>query len=265
MVGLSEKDKRGLALIVGLVVFLLVIGGVALKLGGGPKPGEDNCINPVTNKTVVLIDRSDAVSDQTTTEIVNRVQAFVRDKTAVNELVSVFEVSDISTRSLKPLFSACKPKATGNRLIENTRRIAKRFAERFEKPLREALRRTGAVSSSSPISEAVIDLSLSEYMRGDRVNLLVFSDLMQNSRNATLYGCTTSRAAIEEFRRQRSGAQERPEFRNTAVTLHVIPREGLGESVVECRTGFWAWFFGNNAGDGAGLDTSYLPGGAALK
>jgi hypothetical protein len=157
------------------------------------------------------------------------------------------------------------PQRDGSDLTENRRKIQRQFAERFTKPLDAALAGTPAKSDSSPISEAVSDLSASEFLGAPTNRLIIFSDMLQNSDNASLYGCTSAKAAIVDFRSHRAGAIERPTFQNTAVELHVIPREGIGAETVKCRDGFWAWFFGNDDGADAGLTMKMLPGGARIQ
>ena len=265
MAALTRKDKNGLALMGGVLAVLAAVLLLAINDGDRLPAGPDNCHASVKAKTVILIDGSDVITAQGSEEIVRRSLDFVREHVGVDERVSIFEVTDVSQRSLKPRFSACKPPATGNRLNQDTRAVEKKFVQSFQKPLEDALAASGAESSVSPISEAVIDLSLSDYLRAERSNLLVFSDLLQHSRNTSLYGCSSGRAAIADFRAHRAGAMERPVFRNTGVYLNIVPREGLGHSVVRCRDGFWQWFFGDNSGPGAGLQTSFLPGGAVVQ
>jgi hypothetical protein len=62
----------------------------------------------------------------------------------------------------------------------------------------------------------------------------------------------------------RSPRNPHPTFKNTAITLDFIPREGIGQNTLRCRTGFWAWFFGDNEGTNASLTPDYLPGGARI-
>jgi hypothetical protein len=57
------------------------------------------------------------------------------------------------------------------------------------------------------------------------------------------------------------GATERPTFKNTKVYLHIIPRLDIARTTLQCRDSLWVWFFGDNAGDNAGLELDYLPGG----
>jgi hypothetical protein len=265
MASLSRKDKHGLVLIGAVLAALLALFAVNYQLSNKPKADERNCIVPVTDKTVILIDRSDDTPTQTLDEIVARIKDYVATRAAQNELISIFEITPTSRTRLSPVFSSCLPQKDGNDLYQNRRAIQKFFEERFEAPLDAALAKPPSRSNTSPISEVITDLAASEHLNAAHSRLMVFSDLMQNSDNTSLYGCTSSSDAIAHFRQKRAGAIERPTFKNTSVELHVIPREGIGEATVACRNGFWAWFFGDNEGDGAGLELKPLPGGARVK
>lgn len=262
---LSKKDVRGLQIMAAVAAAVAALFLVSDNLSNRPKVDERGCPADIARSTVVVVDRSDDTPSQTIEEITARIRRFVAERAQEGELVSLFEISGTSRTALKPVFSACVPQRDGSDIYENRAKIQRRFAERFEQPLDRALAAAPAQSESSPISEAVIDLSASRYLSTPANRLIVFSDLMQNSGNASLYGCRSARVAVDGFRAARAGAIERPTFRNTEVELNVIPREGLGRETVACRDGFWAWFFGDGQGEGAGVTSSMLPGGARIQ
>ena len=185
----------------------------------------------------------------------------IRDKVQVNERVSVFTISDLSRKSLKPVVSLCRPPQEGSRLTENVKLIHKKFLERFEKPMREALATVPTGAKESPIAQALTDISLSRYLRGQRNSLLVYSDMLEHTAKFSLYRCLTPADAIQRYRESRRGAQERPKFKNTMVSLNLVPRLEQSREALKCRDQLWAWFFGNNEGDSASLSLDYLPGG----
>src|SRR5690349_21180958 len=96
-------------------VALVLMGFLAVKLrvDARPKPGSDNCIGTVTANTVILLDHSEKVAAQTLNEIVARAMAYVLEKAALNERVSVFTITDLSKRNLEPLVSLCRPERDG--------------------------------------------------------------------------------------------------------------------------------------------------------
>ena len=250
------------------MIIAILLAGIAcvfiakIKLSGMNKPGSDNCIGDVIAKTVIVLDHSDAISEQTLTEIIARSMHHVNDKVAINELVSIFTVSDLSKKSLTPIFSACKPPETGNRLYENQKMIEKRFREIFIKPLEEKIKHPYEDSKESPIAQALIDLSLSDYLRAKHSNLLVFSDMLENTSRFSVYNCQQPGVdEIKQFRNSRKGGQERPEFKNVSVLLNIIPRTDISSTTTQCRDYLWVWFFGDNDGTEALLSSDYLPGG----
>jgi hypothetical protein len=265
MATFSKKDQQGFLLIAAVAVLVVLAFAFSYHQSNRPKLDERSCPADIARATAIVIDRSDDTPTQTLDEIVARTKRFVAESAQQGELVSLFEISGASRTALKPVFSACVPQRDGSDLTENRRKIQRQFAERFARPLDAALAAKQTKSDSSPISEAISDLSASEYLGAPVNHLIVFSDMLQNSDNASLYRCTSAKSAIADFRTHRAGAIERPTFRNTAIELHVIPREGIGPDTVKCRDGFWAWFFGNDEGADAGLSMRMLPGGARIQ
>lgn len=265
MPDLTKKDKQGLAL-VGIVLIAL---GALLALffaSSNATPLDARlCSSNVARKTVFLVDRSDDTPSQTVAEIRNRIEKTINSDVSEGELVSIFYITDTAQQDLRPAFSRCKPKSDANEAVESRRLIEKRYSEEFQEPLSRAL--DGQISGSevSPLAEVLTDFLSSDYLDAKRNRLVIFSDLMQNSNSLNLYACSAGDAAIADYRSARAGALERPELRNVEVLLNLIPRQGLGAQPVACREQFWAWFFGDNEGEHAGVATSYLPGGATVQ
>jgi hypothetical protein len=257
----TQKDKQGAMMISAVVLAFLVVIGYKLMHPPGPPLEADGCVSPVVRNTVVILDHSEAVSEQTQSEIVARSLAAVADKAQVNERITVFRVSELSKKSMEPIFSQCKLPQEGNRLTEGVKAIAKNYQKRFLEPLKQALQVEPDNAKESPIAQAIIDVSLSQYLRGQTNQLLVFSDLMEhNDKSFSLYSCSPHHDVIDEFRRFRRGTQERPAFRNTAIQLNIIPRKGLADGALKCRDKLWPWFFGDAEGANSSLTTDYLPG-----
>lgn len=261
----KEKDKRGAQLIVGVVIALL--GFVALKfaLDREPKPDRFGCVGEVTANTVIVVDATDKYSEQTRREISARALAFIQsDKVAPNERVTVFSVSEVSKQDLRPDFSYCKPTRDAKPIVESQRLQQRLYDQKFIKPLTQALEKAPVESRESPLAQALIDISLTQYLRGSKNTLLVFSDMLEHVNGKfSMYPprvCQNQQATIKDFRAAKRGAQERPSFVNTAIHLNIIPRTGVPSTALACRDQLWPWFFGDNKGDGATLSPDYLPG-----
>ncbi len=261
----SDKDRKGWLMIGAVAVALAAVFAAKLALDGRPKAGQDNCVGHVSANTVIVLDQSEATSGQTVAEITARAMAHIRDHTKVNERVTVFTVSELSKSSLKPVISLCKPPEDGSVAIENVAMIKKHFHDNFEVPIAAALNVAPGNSRESPIAQAITDISLSQYLRGESNALLVFSDMLENTSAFSLYHCSAPSEVVARYRESRHGSMERPTFKNTAVALNLIPRLDQSPTALKCRDQLWTWFFGDNAGAQAGLTVDYLPGGDAQK
>lgn len=258
---LSQKDKKGVVLLLAAGAAVLAMVGGKIATGNAPKPGADGCVGKVHANTVIVLDHSEAVTEQTRLEIAARALAHVNDKVQTNERVTVFQVSEVSKKSLVPAFSRCKPENEGNRVTQSVKAIEKAYKRGFLEPLEAVLKVAPVNAKESPVAQALIDVSLTQYLRGKENSLLVFSDLMEHTPpKFSLYGCVDAERVIPAFREAHKGAQERPAFRNTAVSLNVIPRSDVSRASLKCRDKLWTWFFGDSEGKGTKLDFDYLPG-----
>lgn len=257
----SSLDRRGYALIAGLGVLAVAILAFKMSADRKPKPDARNCVGQPQESTVIVFDRSEDVSGQTIEEMKARAASYIRDSVGANALVSVFTVDDSSSYALRPLVSLCRPRSDGNRLVENVHSLQLQYVANFQGPIDSVLNRIEGQGKRSPIAQTLTDISLSQYLGARKNTLLVFSDLLENTERFSLYHCSSPQAVIQNFRASRTGARERPSFKNTRVYLNVIPRLDYPASVWRCRDTLWPWFFGDDSGPNAGLETSFLPGG----
>lgn len=244
------------------IILSVLIGNMILSQKSDEDP-RTGCNKDVHGKTVFLIDHTDGVPEQTRHEILSRSLSIIQNQARVNQgdLVSIFILSDQSEKKLVPGFQRCKPREDGYRLFEKPETLKLKFERDFRDPIIKILEGPIPESNESPIAEAIIDLSLSEYLAGaPKANLIIFSDLMENSRAVNMYRCQSKDSAIHSFRENRSGAVERPSFKNVRIEAHIIPRRGFARTSLACRDGFWNWFFGDNAGSSAQFIPDYLPG-----
>lgn len=243
---MSQKDRQGYTIIVGVVLVL-----VALLIASQQfKPAKRDAIGclpgEAPSSTVILLDQSEGVSKQTSREIERRVLESVTKKVATDGRVSLYAVSDSSSNALLPLYEGCKPPSSGNGITNSDKAIKARFESQFLDKLRSALTRNYSGSTTSPIAQAISDLSVSQDLRAPANNLLIFSDMIENSSALNMYNCTESQGPIKTYRSNNAGAIERPSFRNVSVSVHFIPRRGLAQGSLQCRKQFWPWFFGDS-------------------
>jgi hypothetical protein len=257
----SSKDRHGKALIAGVVVIFIALFVVAAVVKSEPKPDAEGCVGMSAGDTVIVLDHSEKISDQTKSEISARALAFVTANTKVNDRVTVFNVDDLSRKSLVPVFSRCKPPATGNQAYQSVKGVERSYREQFLEPLTKALSAAPSNGKESPIAQALIDVSLTHYLRGSRNALLIYSDMLEYTPKFSMYTCSDGQHAISQLRDSRRGAQERPKFENADIEINMIPRSDIPRPTLKCRDQVWAWFFGDNQGADAKLNVDYLPGG----
>lgn len=264
----NSNWKVNFAWIIGCVLIFAVIISHKVWNDKQEKPNaKDYCFETIQNKVAIVIDKTDLIPVQTQGEIVIRSLAAIQKHTKVGDLVTVYEITQDSLSSLKPVFRMCRPQSGSDvsAFDSNVNKVDRKFKNIFEKPLLDVLSKNTGQAQNSPIAEAIADINLSDAMRdAEQGRILLFSDLMQHSSNVSTYKCQNAEIPIAQFRKSRQGSVEpRPLFKNTYVELHVIPRLGISELEAKCRATFWNWFFGNmEASENAeiGLSPVDLPG-----
>ena len=254
-----EKDRHGY-LLIGVIVIILIAFLIFRATLIAPSGCPDDCCGIISQSSVILLDHTDAITQQTKSEIESRALAHV-ESLPENSRVTVFAVTEQSKTDLKPRFNRCIPPQFVSPLTGDPKQVQKNYNAKFRTPLVESLRLQIRKSNQSPLAQAMTDISLSQYLRAPVNHLLVFSDMLENTSTFSLYSCTSSQQAAIDYRKARKGAEERPRFVNTDIMLNLIPRYDLPEGALRCRDGFWNWFFGDNSGPAAVIRSEYLPGG----
>jgi len=257
---LSAKDRQGITIILAVVVAFagLLVASQTLK---APKRDANGCLpSGWTSSTVILLDHSEGIPVQTAHEIEARAVDFINRQVSTNDHVSLYAVSDESARALIPLYEGCKPPSAGNALTESDKSIRRQFDRNFMNKLRKALRQEFPDSATSPIAQAISDLSNTTDLKAEKLNLLIFSDMIENSPSLDMYRCSPDTDPRKLYRNANAGAIERPTFKNVSVHVNVIPRRGLSPGTLHCRSAFWPWLLGDDAGPSAGVTLEYLPG-----
>jgi hypothetical protein len=257
-------DQRKKAHVLLAVAGLILVSIFGLKVWSDtrePPSKDDGCMKSVDGKTVIVLDHSQAVAQQTKDEIVARVLNFVdsNEKVHVGDRVSVFTVSQLSKEKLVPIFAYCKQKAEANQLIEKRRLVEDRY-RKFRTDLKNVVSAEIADSTETPLAQAIIDLSLSEFLNGaQRSNLLIFSDMIEHTKGFSMYRGRSKDECIRDYKGSRKGRAETPTFKKVDIELGLIPRSDFkGDGQIKCRDGFWPWFFRDN--QGGSISPKPLPG-----
>lgn len=224
------------------VTGLLLAGMLAATAYESSKPvkGKDMCTGKPGGNVAILVDHSEAITPTTRDEIRRRVVQLVGDRKLVkpNDRVSVF-LMDGRLDSVKPVFTFCRPDEEGNPLIENPEVLAALFQKVFVEKLAASVDQPAQGATNSPILETLSVISRTGFFDTDRRRLVVFSDLIQNSGAARLYGCQVGGDA--QFRRY---VQDAPVYAppvldsRVPIDLHQIPRPRSGTSQ-RCVVQFW--------------------------
>lgn len=216
---------------------------------------------------IILLGQTDNLPTLTRREIENRAWASVIDKSREGDWVGVYYLSQASQGVLEPVFQMCRPAAptTASRLLEKVGLQKLNFKRDFELPFRQVVSASVPGREYNPIAEALYDILLSSHVgQSNRVRIMIFSDLIQHSPNASLQGCSNPAIPIEVYKRNQSGATVRPTWVNTTMELHVAPRRGLTEMEIQCRSRFWNWYLGDMRGTSYGREVLDLPGSFGL-
>ena len=248
----AKKEKHAKYIFASIGTIAILVMSVNIFFSREKVDRASGCPQKIKKASVFILDRSMLLAEQTRTEILSRIEKIIRDKVSPGEKLTFLEINDDAYMELKPLKlvkdldSFCKPKSEAdNALTENPHLIRTRYKSQINEILKnEALKSKGG-NSKSPITQVVFDAVLSQYVDAEERSLYIFSDLMENSKDVSLYNCSSGEQAVKTFRSSRSGRSERPILTKYGnVELHLMPIS-LSPEVLKCRTHFWKWFLGD--------------------
>lgn len=218
------------------------------------KPIDSSQCDTPSHNILVILDFTGQPS-LATSEIINRIQLLF-ERTVSGDRFAIFD-----TRADRPIFEVCRsPLSFATR--EDTKRqltqIVSSALSAIEVSSPESLPQL-AKSRRQKISRKITDLSLTSYMRADKNSLHLVSDLLEDNPAAFERLCEPMARATQNFRAERRGGMEQPEFLNTHVYLHLVPRQDINAQSLNCRDKYWRWLLANTSGSSAGLSIEYLP------
>ena len=235
----------------GLGVLVLVVVGFKLATAKEKVDKKTNCPDQIVRESVFVLDRSSTIAEQTKDEIRARITRIINVKVKEGERITFYEVNDSAYTELKPLSinyegkDFCKPKVEVSALTENQELTRKRYNAKIKALLDMDHLKNRGRETKSPVAQVIFDVSLSEHMENKHVSFYLFSDMMENSKDISLYGCQDGKDAVEKYTSERAGRALRPTFKNIShFEVHRIPTKSTSE-VISCRNYFWNWFFGD--------------------
>lgn len=247
----KSLSKAGpLALIAGLVVVILTIGGgfgwLLMRANEANVPVNQDTLCPLTGplaQTIVLVDATDSISPLARKEIVQRLNELMRDTSKG----ALFEVRVLSGGADKGRIagSRCNPGtgANADEWTSNPRKMQQTWDDKFGPPLtaafEDSLKQTAA--DQSPIMAALQEISVDRFtakaMRLIKSRIVVISDLLEHTADFSLY---RSPPTMEAYLASSAARRFRSDFAEAGVELWVLDR---GKVDTNALVDFWtAWF-----------------------
>ena len=188
MITISTENKTKLGyVIIGICVFIFAMMAVsAVALKEEPYDPETLCKDIVDAHTIVVLDKTDSLSQSQQRFMLNYINK-EKDNLKAFEKFSVFTLTENTFINPEPAFSKCNPGRgkDANKLYQNPRKIQMRFDENFSRPLKENMGTmlSKNVASQSPIFEMIRELSYRDDF-GDNIQhrtLILISYMMAHT------------------------------------------------------------------------------------
>ncbi|MFC6632655.1 hypothetical protein [Microbulbifer taiwanensis] len=204
---LSTEDRRGIGIfIAGAIALLGLIAFFAVRLQA-PENDYDrmslcNESLPRYSHNIFLIDVSDTLSEYQRRFLHSRISSLL-EVSKENDRFTIFVLDEKFHGLSEPVVDLCKPKSAddADALTSNRLFVEKLYRDRFQKPFEQAIASVVAAGEQevSPIYEALSDVaSLNRFdLHAQEVNLTIVSDMIQNSRSASVF--SSGSAAIERL------------------------------------------------------------------
>lgn len=177
-----------------------------------------------TGTTIIIIDKTDPL---TPAEQALARQIITHERNALTPgaklaVSSLEQENAAADTALKPVIALCNPGANADPLFENARRVSARYEQAFLHPIDEAMRTfTGnGPAATSPIALAVASAIQSNGAPAGRNKLILISDLMEHTRQASAYNGSFGVSALQ----QAIKAGERRWLRMAETEIVLLPR-----------------------------------------
>ena len=260
------RSRQRTHLFLGSMALLVVIGMIsgAVWWWSQKKAGIDpNTLCPSDGPIghhVLLIDKTDpfnlpqkAAFDLIVTDLVTK-------QTPAGYLLSIYVLGDDFKAQTKPLVELCNPgDAKGHsEWTENTKQLNRQYKERFLKPVfaqsTELL--SVATAQESPILEMLQMVNLNSLQKHDvkgPKQLIVLSDLLQNSKQLSMYKSTPD---FEAFNATAYAQKTKVNFEGVEIKVHLL--QNAPQLQKQNLFDFWKNYFSNSGA--AKFELTALPG-----
>jgi hypothetical protein len=154
--------------------------------------------------TLILIDKTDPLTAAEQARI-RSLAAAERDAAQRGERIAIKllrQKDGANETVLETVADLCNPGSDANPLFENPKRVAARYRNAFAEPIDAALVsvQDAGSASSSPIAQALrTSVEAATGRDGRRLKLLLISDLMEHTAEASAYSGTLNEAALRRL------------------------------------------------------------------
>lgn len=209
---------------------------------------------------ILLVDKTDPLNLAQKAAFDLLVTDWVSNKTPPGYLLSIFVLGDDFIAQTKPLVELCNPgDGKGhNELTENIKQLNRQYKDRFLTPIFEQSTQLLSITPAqeSPILEMLQMVSLNsirKYHVDGPKNLILLSDLLQNSRQLNMYKAVP---AYEEFANTGYAHKTQINFEGVDIKIHYL--QNSPSLQVEKLFRFWADYF--KAARAKSMSLEALPG-----
>jgi hypothetical protein len=260
------RNRQRANLLLGSMSLLIVIGLIsgAVWWWSQKKAG----IDPITlcpntgplGHNVLLIDKTDPFNLPQKSAFDLIVTDLVTKQTPPGYLLSIYVLGDDFKAQTKPLVELCNPgDAKGHsEFTENTKQLNRQYKERFLKPVFDQSTALLSVTTAqeSPILEMLQMVNLNSIQRhavdGPK-QLIVLSDLLQNSKSLSMYKSVPN---FETFNLTDYAQKTRVNFDGVEIKIHLL--QNVPQLQKQNLFDFWKKYFVNSKA--TAFELTPLPG-----
>lgn len=250
----SARQRQRTNLLLGSISLLVVIG----LLSGGvwwwsqKKSGLDPTTLCPTDgplgHNILLIDKTDPFNLPQKSAFDLIVNDLVNKQTPPGFLLSIYVLGDDFKAQTKPLVELCNPgDAKGHsELTENIKQLNRQYKQGFLKPVSEQTTQLLSITTAqeSPILEMIQMVNLNSIQRHNvdgPKQLIVLSDLLQNSKQLSMYKAVPS---FEAFNTTSYAQKVKSNFQGVEVKVHLL--QNAPHLQKQNLFDFWGKYFENS-------------------
>lgn len=229
---IEKDDKWGKLMLIGVALIMIGIGAAYVYSKKNTPEIDKNTFCPKSGATSIealLVDATDNLSAQQKQAFLSAFQN-LRDSIPLYGRLDLYFIHNTQTSLLKPIVSLCNPGhgAEISELVGNPRHVEQTWQDGFGQPLEREITQllNASPENESPILESiqsVVLTSLSAPIDRDKPKrIIIVSDLMQHTSNASLYRGTPT---IETIFQNKSFNSMKSDLRNIDISVWMLARD----------------------------------------